>query len=445
MTHPSLHLILGMGASGRAAAGLLLDEGCRVAALDRESSAREHPEALRLAARGLRWLEPEVELASMDFVQAVVSPGIPADSWIASLARRGVPCISELELGWSRRGASRVLAITGSNGKSTAAKWCAEALALAGFAVGLGGNYGTPVCELVRQVPASDWLVLEVSSFQLETVREFNPEVGVLLNVHPNHLDRHGTVECYRRTKARLFARSRPEDAAIVPAELRELLAAESGGRPTWRTFGSEPGRDAWYADGRIGRTGRGAINLRGTYYGNPVLGISAAAVWLALEACGLGDDAILNALRRLEPLPHRMARVASIRGVDYIDDSKATSLAAVSAALRMVDRPVRLIAGGRLKESELSSLKELLVERVKTVYLIGESAERMADQWGAAVPCVLARTMQVAVEQAVGDAGEGEVVLLSPGCASFDQYDNYARRGDHFAALVRTTGEASA
>ncbi len=430
--------VLGLGRSGEAAARLLLAGGAAVTVLD----AADTP-ALRVRAGALRAAGAEVRLGAGPGLpdgaaRCVVSPGVPADApWLAAARARGLEVLPEFELGWRRR-RSRVLAVTGSNGKSTAVKWLAESLRAAGRTARPAGNYGLPVSEAVGLDPPPDWLVLEVSSFQLETAVAFRPEAGALLNLQPNHFDRHPDMASYRRAKARLFARMGPEQTAVVPAALREALAADAApGSPRWVTFGDPPA-DFAFGAGTVSGPGGLAVSVAGTYFDNPVLGPTAAAVVALLRAAEADPAAAAAAARTFEPLPHRLQLVAECGGVAYIDDSKATSLAAMAAALRVVSRPAWLIAGGRLKEQDLAPPKELLAPHVRHVYLIGEAAGRLCEAWSPRVRCTVCGTLGAAVGEARRAAAPGGAVLLSPGCASFDQFGGYAERGEAFARRVR-------
>ncbi len=422
-----------------AAARLLLAEGRAVTAIDAAAGPKqeEAAAALRAAGAGVRIGVPRDAVPAGTWSLVVASPGVPPSSpWIAAPAAASVPVIPEMELGWSRRGTARAVAITGSNGKSTAVKWLAESLTRAGLRVAIAGNYGPPVCDVVRGGAVPDWLVLEVSSFQLETSREFRPDVGVILNVQPNHLDRHGTFDAYLRAKMRLFANARPGDTRIVPFALHDTVGEPTAGRRI--TFGAERGADYRFAAGDVHAGGRVAATVRSTYFDNEILGLAAAAVTAAAEACGAEGGAVAGAARAFEPLPHRLQTVAVSGGIRYVDDSKATSLASLMAALRMTPGPVRLIAGGRAKERDFSAVKDLLASRVEKVYLIGESAPGLETAWSATVPCEICGTLTAAVDAAHRDARPGDVVLLSPACTSFDQYGNFGERGDEFLCRVR-------
>jgi len=462
-------LVLGCGRSGMAAEALLRTEGTEALVLD-ESTCD--------------FSSFKSQVSSFQPPVAVISPGFSLEHpWVKDLMARGIPLLSELELGWSRRHCP-VIAVTGSNGKSTVVKWIADALAHVGKIAVPCGNYGLPVSAAVRMHEVPDWLVIEVSSFQLETMEQFHPDIGVLLNVLPNHLDRHGDMETYRALKLRLFECMQQTGTAILPfnftadggINFQALEPAEPGlaanfqalekcgekvpdlgnqmsrsipaGSPRSRTsateycragaetppfesktFGVEEGADYRFQDGKVGE-----IDLTGTYFDNEVLGAAAAGVAAVADACGLPAGALEASARTFEPLPHRMQTVAEINGVTFIDDSKATNLAGMCAALRMVLGPIHLIAGGRAKETNLSFAKDLLAQHVSRLYLIGEASEAMHAAWGNSVECLPCETLEAAVSAASESARAGDTVLLSPACTSFDQFRSFSERGEVFA-----------
>jgi UDP-N-acetylmuramoylalanine--D-glutamate ligase len=424
-------LVCGLGASGVAAARLLRAEGVKVFAVDE----RDTPEGQKCAAE-LSTLGCTVALGAKrppegKFDAAVTSPGLPvAGPFLSEILRRGLPLIGEMELGWSRfRG--RTLAVTGSNGKSSVVKALAECLEASGRRAVPCGNYGLPVCQAILSSP--DWLVIEASSFQLETCAEFRPDVGVLLNVLPNHLDRHGTLEAYARLKARLFARQRAGDVALVPPEWLGRFQKWSQGRGQWQTFGAAAAADYRFQAGLLSQKNGADIDIAGSYFNNEVLGPNAAALFGAARAAGVFPATVQAALRRFESLPHRAQPVGEFAGVRYVNDSKATNLSAMIASIRMQDRPVWLIAGGRPKETDFSAALPILKERVRGAFLIGEAAAAMAAAWGGAVPCEVCGTLERAVAAARRAARPGAAVLLAPACTSYDQFRAYPERGEAF------------
>jgi len=378
-------IVLGNGRSGRSAAELLRREGASVAVLDGDD-----------AWPGGAW---DV---------CVTSPGIPlSHPWQVAARAAGVKVISELQLGASRW-KGRALAVTGSKGKSSVVKLIADTLNLAGVPAVPCGNYGTPLCEVVnaRGDGVGAWAVVEVSSFQMETTDDFHPDAAAILNLQEDHLDRHGSVEAYHALKRKLLAGARQafDESSLV------RLALEG---PASRAL------------------------LRGSYFDNEILRANGLIAIALMRVAGLDDDRIAAGFRAFEPLPHRMQLVAERGGVRYVDDSKATSLAALEAGVAMCGGPVRLIAGGLAKGDNPKSVIPRLRSTVKKVYLIGRCADQFLSAWREAVPCEACGTLDRAVEAARRDAVAGETVLLSPGAASFDQFDSYGVRGDAFATFV--------
>lgn len=320
------------------------------------------------------------------------------------VASPGVRVVSELQFGVERlreRGV-RLLAVTGSKGKSSVVKFVADALSRSGMKAVPCGNYGLPVTA----VGECDWAVVEVSSFQMET-SNFQPgtfAAAAVLNLQEDHLDRHGSAAVYHALKRRL------------------LGAAE---RPVTAADGAD-----------------GAALLAGSYFDNEILRPNGFAAIALLRVAGLRDAAIADAFASFEPLAHRMQTVGVFGGVRCIDDSKATSVAALAAGVAMAGRGVRLIAGGRAKGDDPKSALPLLTRGAKKVYLIGECAEAFSEAWSGGVDCEICGTMERAVERAFADAEEGGTLLLSPGAASFDQFHGFGERGDVFAALVANEGK---
>ncbi len=429
-------LVCGLGASGVAAARLLRAEGAEVCAADERETTDNLASAAALAALGCAVVLGARTPPAGDFDVAVASPGLPAAGpFLAAVAQRGIPLLAEMELGWSRfRG--RTIAVTGSNGKSSVVKALAECLAAAGRRAAPCGNYGVPVCQAVAESEL-DWLVIEASSFQLETCAEFRPDVAVLTNVLPNHLDRHGTLEAYARLKARMFARQGAGDVALTPPEWRERFRSWSGGGGRWTTFGADERCDFRHAPHRLAEGGGAEIDVAGSYFDNEVLGPNAAALYGAARAAGVPPATVGATLRGFRPLPHRAEPVGEFGGVLYVNDSKATNLSALIASVRMQARPVWLIAGGRPKETDFSAAQPTLRARVRGAFLIGEAAPAMAAAWGATVPCETCGTLDRAVAAARRAARPGDVVLLAPACTSYDQFRAYGERGDAFRKLA--------
>ena len=427
-------LVLGAGKSGIAAVRVLRSVGAEVVLVD-SRPAEKMPQGLDCGLCAAC-----EELPSGAFDLCVVSPAIPAEhTWLRQCAGRGIPVISEMELGYAFW-QGRILAVTGSKGKSSVVKLCAETLTAAGHPAVPCGNYGVPLCDVVMDAPRAEWAIAETSSFQLEHVVRFRPDVAILLNLQADHLDRHGSMEEYARMKFRLFENQTAADAAFLPAVFDSCGQSVSSAVQA-QTFGAVDSALWHYSKGEITGVFRGEnerISFAGTWFDNPVLGEAAAAVVGALFACSLTPSEIEAGLKNFQPLPHRMQHVGKVKGVLFVDDSKATSLTATAAAVTMASGPVRLIAGGRLKEKKLDFLKDLLTKKVKKVYLIGECEKSLFTSWNDSVACQMCHDMENAVKTAVAEAVPGDVVLLSPGCASFDQFTSYGQRGEIFAQLVK-------
>ncbi len=433
-------LVAGTGVSGMAAVRLLAREGYKITVVD---GSEVSTPAARLFSDMALEVYAHADSASLpvsaDFDLAVISPAFAlTHPWVKQLREAGVETISELELG-SRFWKNRILAVTGSKGKSSIVKFCADALNASGISARCAGNYGLPLTELLLDAPQTQVAVVEVSSFQMELTESFSPEVAILLNVQADHLDRHGTLDEYRRLKIKMFSKMKTGGLAIVPAS--EMSGAQLCGGAACTSFGS---------DGEPWHYGKGCIfgpdvtiAIEGSWFDNPIFGVSAAAAAAALSYMGLSTSQIARAARDFQPLPHRMQLILRSRnGVDFVDDSKATSLSATAAALAMTPGSVRLIAGGILKEKKIDFLKEMLAKKVKKVYLIGSCAVEMEQAWSGCVPCEICYTIDRAVRAANAQAGKGDTVLLSPGTASFDQFTGYRERGDRFAACVREVAD---
>ena len=418
----STALLLGYGRSGIAAERLLHAEGTKTCVVTRETTGDDELAQL---------------LETQHFDVCIVSPGFALDHpWVCVVRDARIPLLSELELGWSRHW-GRTIAVTGSNGKSTAVKWICDSLRRMGLRAAVGGNYGIPACEVVLESPELNWLVLEVSSFQLETVGAFRADAAIVLNMLPNHLDRHGNMEVYQQTKARIFANAAPADICLVPASLLDEFQGHVGDRGRWMTFGDSKEADACFSGGAVWIGADKVLDLSGTLFDNPVLGgCTGAAVAGLVNALSLNPEAFTLAAREFEPLPHRFQKLGESGGVNYVNDSKATNLTAMAAGVKACGAGVHLIAGGLAKESDYTFVKEILAERVTRIYLIGKASEAMYHAWNRVCPCVECCTLDQAFRLAEKAAVAGETILLSPGCASFDQFRSFEERGAHFESL---------
>ena len=428
--------VLGAGLSGMAAALLLKDEGANVTVLDSADQTKLLKSTIdTLRAQNIGVICGEAaDRDSSNYSFVVLSPGIdPASSLAQNFSSRKIDIIGELELGW-RSAETPVIAITGTNGKTTTTEMLAQMLNDCGHKTIACGNIGKPLSEVAREKIKYDVLTVEVSSFQLETINSFRPSVGLWLNFAPDHLDRYPSVAEYRAAKLRLFDYQTSDDVAIVNAveDLPPLKARKI-------TFSAYSNR----ADFRLSE---GAI----VFENKPVLRLSQTklrgshnienlmATLAAGHARGLAFEKMIPSLSAYEPRPHRCEFVRNIGGVDYINDSKATNLDAVEKALLAQTKPVVLIAGGKDKGFNFEPLRDLVKEKVRFSILIGEMAERIARDWKDIVKTELATSLADAVARAHAAAKEGEVVLFSPGTSSFDMFKSYADRGDQFRALVQ-------
>jgi UDP-N-acetylmuramoylalanine--D-glutamate ligase len=444
-------LVLGASISGEWSARLLLARGGRVTLLDESDGAKLAEVAARVRAAGGNVLFGKRALPEGAVDVCVASPAFALNHvWIKACEARGIPVISELELG-AEYWRGKMIAITGSKGKSSLVKFCADTLNLAGVPASPAGNYGIPLCQLVMEKPDLAWAVVEVSSFQMEHSPTFHPHIALLLNVQPDHLDRHADLAEYKQLKFKMFAHMGANDMALLPTCLDDEKMM-NGRVPCYR-FGSEMKSDWQYEAGKIIHTPSPAgknseinadeygtcLNIKGSWFDNEILGLAAAAGGAILLRAGLSKEFVVQGFMSFKPLSHRVQLVGTdARGVTWIDDSKATSLTATAAALRMVKKPVRLIAGGVLKEKDLFFLKELLTQTTQKVYLIGECAGEMENAWASTVPCEIYGTIDRAVAAAAQEAQSNETILLSPGTASFDQFSSYRERGERFTQLVR-------
>jgi UDP-N-acetylmuramoylalanine--D-glutamate ligase len=441
--------ILGAGRSGLAAAHLLLDLNKSVTLFD-DAADPATPAAAALAERGATVRFGAPDPAWIEGLEAlIVSPGIPAQHpLLAEARRRGLALLGEIELGWLRAGAAKFAAITGTNGKTTVTMLVEKIFQDAGLRGVSAGNIGLPLCDAVRQAgDALDqtYFSLEVSSFQLDTCEQFAPEVGVILNVTPDHLDRHPTMEDYARAKERVAVKQGPEQTLIVNQDDSWCLAIAARAAARVKRFSLErPVEDGAYLDGDLiilAQPGRKPYRLM-SMHDLQMVGMhnvaNAMAAACVAEAFGLDRKRLARSLAEFKAAPHRMEIVAVHEGVTYLDDSKATNIDAMVRAIESFSQGIHLIAGGRDKNSPFETITDLLAARVKTIYLIGEAAEPMAKAWAGRIECLQCGTMDRALEAACARAASGETVMLSPGCASFDQFHSYAHRGEVFAALVR-------
>jgi UDP-N-acetylmuramoylalanine--D-glutamate ligase len=434
--------VLGAGLSGSAAALLLVSEGAQVTVLDSAEEKNLLKSTLdNLRAQGVRILcGAAAEEDTSPYQMAVLSPGIePASRLVRNFISRGIDIIGELELGWQSCEIP-VIAVTGTNGKTTTTELLAQMLNACGQRTIACGNIGKPLSEVAREKQPFDVLTVEVSSFQLETIRTFRPSISIWLNFAPDHLDRYRSVAEYRVAKLRIFENQTNADVAIVNAieKIPEIRSRKI-------TFSA-------YIDQADFHFSEGAI----VYHNEPVLRLQDArlrglhnienlmATLAAGMARGLSFREMVPPLCAYEPRPHRCEFVREVGGVAYVNDSKATNLDAMEKALRAQSKPVILIAGGKDKGFTFDPLRSLVKEKVRLTILIGEMAESIKQSWDGAVKSEMANSLADAVERAHDAAKPGEVVLFSPGTSSFDMFKSYADRGDQFRALVQALPAAA-
>jgi UDP-N-acetylmuramoylalanine--D-glutamate ligase len=435
-------LVVGLARTGVALCRFLTEQGARVTVTDQAA-----PEALADHRRDIATLGVNEALGVAQphwqgYDAIVLSPGVPPElPWLMAAKAAGLPVMGELEVAspFIRR---PLLAVSGTNGKTTTTTLLGALLTASGQKPLVGGNIGTPVVSLVAQQDAADCLVLEVSSFQLDTTSRFHPQAAALLNITPDHLNRYpGGFEAYVASKASLFGRQGKNDLQVLNADDPAVAPLNHNDSRVYYFSTSRPlHQGAWLENGaiRVRLADREATfpleNIRLT--GQHNLENIMAALILALDA-GADPEACREVLASFPGLPHRLEWVADIRGVSYYDDSKGTNVGAVTRSLTHFDRPVILIAGGRDKDSDFSVLNDLIRTRVKALVLIGETRERLAQVWQGLAPAHLADDMAAAVAQGAALAALGDVVLLSPACASFDMYRDYVHRGQTFQSLV--------
>ena len=440
-------LVVGLGKSGLAAALFLRRRGAQVTVSDvrsAEALAKEIPalieEGIMVEAGGHGLLT----FRRQDLI--VVSPGVPLDTpELAQVKSFGLPVIGELELA-ARFLKGKTLAVTGSNGKTTTTTLLGEIFEAAGLPTLVGGNIGVPVVGLIEQSTDESWSVLEVSSFQLESTEEFHPKIAVILNITPDHLDRHGSFENYAHAKERIFAAQTGEDFLVLNADNTRAAAAAtrtvasvywfSIEHPVTQGAFLEQGYVVFRASERSATENVipvRAIPLKGTHNVENVLAAVCAA-----RLAGVPADVICRAVENFRAVEHRLEYVATRKGVEFYNDSKATNVDATAKAVAAFSGGIHLILGGKDKGSDYTQLSELLRERVSAVYTIGAAAAKIESHLRGVVAIHSCETLEKAVHVAASAARLGEVVLLAPACSSFDQFESYEHRGRVFKQLVK-------
>ena len=436
--------VVGLGRSGVAAARLLAREGARVYASD----ASDHPDAAAAIAqlRGLTGVEVEVGRHDLDKIRAAVavilSPGVPPDAPPVGAARAaGVPILSEIDLGFRalERSGTRCIAITGTNGKTTTTALVAHLLQAAGVPAAAAGNIGRPLADIAVSGERYQWLAVEVSSFLLHDSPHFVPEIGVLTNLAPDHLDRYPSVEAYYADKQLLFKNAADRHVWVLNADDAAVLDLAGPARGRRVLFSLERPADGWYEPkGRLLRLGDTPLLLRDELR---LLGdhnvANALAAALAVRETGVAPGAIGAGLRSFTPLPHRLEPVREVGGVLWINDSKATNVASTVVAVQAMSRPFVLLLGGRHKGEPYTRLAPLLRDACRLVIAYGEAGPIVAQDLAGRAPLERGATFEDVVARARRAARPGDAVLLSPACSSYDMFKNYEERGATFRKLV--------
>jgi UDP-N-acetylmuramoylalanine--D-glutamate ligase len=451
-------LVLGVGASGRAAARLAAAHGASVTLCDTRPEAALADEVAALRAEGFTVLCDRRAAPPEHFHLAVAGPGLsPTTGLYRSVKERRIPLLGELEFGW-RLARRHTVAVTGTNGKTTTTELITHVLNAGGLPAKAAGNIGLPVSELARDpsLEAYGSLVLEVSSFQLEEAKEFRPEISVMLNLTPDHLDRHGDMAEYARVKARIFRHQRAGNLTVIQTEalayLRSLGVNLSGRIVTFSA--TSPRADLHYDDGLIASSlpdWQGPLlalqqtRLRGAHNAENVMATLAVG-----RELGLRLEDMVRAIKTFQPGAHRYEIVGECNGVTFVNDSKATNLDAMMKAVEATpavtsgETNIVLIAGGSAKGVEYYEAGPLLARRAKAAVLIGASRDNLREAWSLFTPCHLAEDLEDAVRLAVELAEPGDVVLLSPACSSFDQFIGYTQRGELFKAIVEDLSDTT-
>ena len=445
-------LVVGLGKSGHSAALFLRRLGAQVTVSDIRSAEALGKELPALLEEGIA-----VETGGHGLLTfrrqdlIVVSPGVPMTTpELQQVRQLGLPITGEVELA-SRFLKTKILAITGSNGKTTTTNLCGEILKAGGLQTQVGGNIGIPVIELVEspenqsEHAAEAWSVLEVSSFQLETAETFRPKIAVILNITPDHLDRHGTFEKYALAKERIFGAQTADDFLVLNGDGPRVQQAAS--RAKSQVY--------WFSPSKMVRQGASVVNGVIAFRANdqasfePIVSVTdislkgahnvenVLAAVCAARLTGVSAEAIASAVRNFRAVEHRLEFVADIKGVHYFNDSKATNVDAAMKAIAAFTGGVHLILGGKDKDSDYTLLRPLIEERVAAVYTIGAAAEKIEREIAGATRVLPVKTLAAAVDAAGRNAKQGEVILLAPACASFDQFDSYEHRGRVFKELV--------
>jgi UDP-N-acetylmuramoylalanine--D-glutamate ligase len=450
-------LVIGLGVSGVAASELCLARGAHVFAIDGADTPSLREQTAKLRERGATVELGVTKLSREHFDLAVLSPGVPLDNPIVCEAKAAkIPLIGELELGYQFTLALNI-SITGTNGKTTTTELVERVLSQNHLKTVAAGNIGTPLCAVADQTRVLDFVTLEVSSFQLETIQFFRPAVAVLMNITPDHLDRYASMEDYARAKARVFENQQAFDWAIIQSDALKQLQKLGANVPSKViTFSATDQSADIYLDrgliiSRIENWSGPLLNMEDVQLRGPHNAENIMATLAAGRVLRIPLEGIVDVIKSYTPAPHRCEAVGEINGVKFVNDSKATNVDAVMKALLAMPRAehsrepnVWLLAGGKDKNFDYHAAAPLISQRVKGAFLFGETREKIRAAWSLFTPCSTVGTLLEAVAEAVKRAKSGDVVLLSPACSSFDQFRNYQHRGEVFRDAVKKLAHAN-
>lgn len=429
--------VFGLGKSGCAATALLRSRGFRVIGFDSNPEV-DIPEGCTSFISG-----DGINAGLKELDGLVLSPGMdPFSQSIMEVREYGIPVIGEIELAYRNCGAL-ILAVTGSNGKTTTSEWLGYTLTKAGINACVAGNTGYAFSQAIVEKPGTDVFALEISSYQLQSIEEFRPEGAAVLNITPDHLDRHGSFENYRNAKARIFMNQHEND----------LLVLNEDDPASIQLSGCGAGSEMWFSVKGMVRAGACVVNDTivfrddtGEYRIMPATELSLrgehnlanalAVICLGIKA-GLEPNQLIEGLSTFKGVAHRIELIRVHNGIEYLNDSKSTNPESLAVALKSCRKPVILIAGGKAKKTDYSDMKELISRKAKAIVLIGDAAVELKNTWKGSAPIYTEGELESAVSRASLLASPGEIILLSPGCASFDQYTDFEERGEHFRTIV--------
>jgi UDP-N-acetylmuramoylalanine--D-glutamate ligase len=429
-------VVLGLGESGMEVSKLLKSKGADVLIRDNGNSAKHQARAEEMRRQGVNVeIGPQVQnTCRFDF--GVLSPGInPNVPLVQTLQQARLPLLGELEMAY-RFCECPIVAITGTNGKTTTTELVATVLKAGGKRTMASGNIGKAFSAAVAQSSELDVMVLEVSSFQLECISDFRPRVSIHLNLTPDHLDRYPNMEEYRAAKWEIFRNQTPDDYAIVNTDV-ELPSFFRAQKITFNAYGKPA--DYQFIDGTLIARGEPVVGIDKTNLVGPHNAENLLAALAVADLYNVPRAVAIEAFCNYVPQPHRCEKVGVINGVTYLNDSKATNIDALEKALLAMRSTVVLIAGGKDKGLDFSGIRPLLREKVREIVLLGQMKDKFYDWWHSAVPCHKVETLQDAVDLAARLAKSGEIVLFSPGCSSYDMFSSYVERGDLFRKIVQS------